>query len=328
MTLLFRRSALVLLIVAALLWFVRYRTAQPQPPLVRTALIMGTLVEIRVYDQSGGEAEAAVNAAFAEMRRVEQLFSSAVPGSEVVRLSAATGPLEVDAETARVLKTGLRIAHRSAGAFDMTLGKVKALWGIETDHPRIPSSVELSAALVGVGPDSLQVVGQQVSKARPDLVLELGGIAKGYAVDRAIELLQGKSIRSAAVNAGGDIRLLGNRQGEPWRIGIQHPRREDDVLLTLPLVNRAVVTSGDYERFFERAGVRYHHIFDPATGRPARGCQSVTVIAADAMTADALATAAFVLGPVKGLALLQGEKDVEGLLVAADGRILKTAGLK
>ena len=226
-----------------------------------------------------------------------------------------------------MIQAGQHIAHLSHGAFDLTLGQLKELWGINTDHPYVPTEGERHRAMIGIGMDALQVDGRVVSKRDPALQVDLGGIAKGYAVDRAVALLRQAGITSAAVNAGGDISLIGDRQGQPWRIGIQHPRKPGDVLVTLPLVDRAVVTSGDYERFFEQDGIRYHHIFDPATGAPARLCQSVTVIAANAATADALATAAFVLGPEQGLRMLEAENGVEGLIVALDGRVAKTTGL-
>ena len=316
---------LLVLLVAFLFWL---RQPADDAHLTRTALVMGTLVEIKAYGDDQKQLEQGVEAAFAEMARLEQLFSSHVPESEVSLLSAADGPLVVSEETAALLVMGQEIARRSGGAFDMTLGKLKALWGIESDEPQVPDEQALKQALAEVGPESLQIEGTQVRKASPGLQIDLGGIAKGYAVDRAVDNLRQAGVRSAAINAGGDIRLLGDRQGQPWRIGIQHPRLQGEVVATIALQDRAVVTSGDYERYFEQDGVRYHHLFDPQTGRPARGCQSVTVVAADAASADALATAAFVLGPQQGLALLEQLPDVEGFVIAADGSRLVTGGLE
>jgi thiamine biosynthesis lipoprotein len=135
-------------------------------------------------------------------------------------------------------------------------------------------------------------------------------------------------VAAASVNAGGDIRLLGDRGGESWRIGIQHPRDPDGLLAVLPMQEGAVVTSGDYERYFEADGIRYHHLFDPRTGFPARLCQSATVVAPTAAWADALATAAFVLGPESGRRLLEELPEVEGVLIAADGARHVTRGLQ
>jgi len=325
---LFNRSLVPILLLLMVAFFVWQRQPAEDSLLSRTALVMGTLVEIKAYGDDRELLEQGLDAAFAEMVRLEQLFSTHIPKSEVSRLSAADAPLIVSEETATLLGLGLKIAQRSDGAFDMGLGKLKALWGVESDQPQVPEEQSIALALKGIGPDSLQISEQQVRKQTPGLQIDLGGIAKGYAVDRAVEKLRQAGIFSAAVNAGGDIRLLGDRQGQSWRIGIQHPRKAGEIIATLALQNRAVVTSGDYERYFEQEGLRYHHLFDPQTGRPARGCQSVTVVAADAASADALATAAFVLGPQKGLTLLEQMPDVEGFLIAADGSKLATGGLK
>lgn len=315
----------LLLLVALLFWQQR---STPDGPVIRTALVMGTLVEIKAYGPDRSRLEKGIDAAFAEMNRLEQLLSSYIPASEVSRLSATDEPVELSEETVTLLEMGLRISRKSRGAFDVSLGRLKELWDIEGPDPRLPGEQEIQGAIQGIGPDALQIEGRQVSKRRAGLKIDLGAIAKGYAVDRAVEKLRESGVLSAAVNAGGDIRLLGDRQGESWRIGIQHPRQTGEIIATLTLKNRAVVTSGDYERFFEEDGIRYHHLFDPQTGRPARSCQSVSVVAADAASADALATAAFVLGPDAGLEFLQQLPDVEGLLVTADGQRLATSGIK
>ena len=315
---------LLLLLIAALLW---WRIPVDDQQVSRTELVMGTLVEIKAFGSDQALLEQTITAAFAEMTRLEELFSSHKPQSEISRLSAASGPFAVSPETLDLLKLGQRIARESDGAFDMTLGALKKLWAIESDQPQIPSAEQIDIALQGIGPDALTFAGNRVSKRLPALQVDLGGIAKGYAVDRALAILRRSGIDAASVNAGGDIALFGERQGRPWRIGIQHPRQAGELLTVIELHDQAVVTSGDYERFFERDGVRYHHIFDPRTGQPARLCQSVTVIAADAASADALATAAFVLGPVAGLQLLERLSDVEGLLVDAAGQLHRTSGM-
>ena len=316
---------LLLVLIAGLVW---WRIPADNQQLSRTALVMGTLVEIKAFGADDLQLEQAVSDAFAEMTRLEELLSSHRPKSEISLLSAATHEVTVSQESADLLLLGQQIARQSSGAFDISLGALKKLWAIETDAPQVPTAEQLATALRGIGPQALQFDGLQVKKSIPELQIDLGGIAKGYAVDRALEVLRRAGIGSASVNAGGDIALLGNKQGRPWRIGIQHPRKAGELLTRLAVKNQAVVSSGDYERFFERDGIRYHHIFDPRTGQPARLCQSVTVVAADAASADALATAAFVLGPQAGLKLLERLPEVEGLLVAADGSIHQTNGLE
>jgi len=294
----------------------------------RARLLMGTVVEITLLD-GGAEnnAEAALEAAFNAMAEVEACMSAHRDDSETARLNVAAGPLEVSAATAEVLELGLRVAAASGGAFDLTLGRLKALWGFDGDGPRVPDDAEIAAALRGIGPEALRLEGRRVTKGDAVLGIDLGAIAKGYAVDRAVAALQAAGIRRASVNAGGDLRLLGNHGGRPWRIGIQHPRDPQGVLVTLELAAAAVVTSGDYERFFEVDGVRYHHILDPRDGRPADACQSVTVVAASAAEADALATAAFVLGPEAGRLLVESWGGM-ALIVAADGTVSLSEALK
>ena len=313
------------LLLALLVW---WRVPGDSRLYSRTALIMGTVVEIKAFSTDEKKLDWAINAAFAEMRRVDDLFSSVRPDSEVSRLSLATEPFKASKETAHLLRLGQRIARLSDGAFEMGLGRLKRLWAIESEAPNVPTEQQIREALEQIGPEDLQIDRNLIRKAGPELEIDLGGIAKGYAIDRAIEVLRQMGIANAAVNAGGDIGLLGGRIGEPWKIGVQHPRKPGEVLVTLQVTDRSVVTSGDYERFFEKDGVRYHHIFDPISGRPARLCQSVTVVAKDAATADALATAVFVLGPVKGMKLLEGQQGVEGLLVTAAGEVLQTSGLQ
>lgn len=294
----------------------------------RARVLMGTVVEITLLD-GGAESdlEAAMEAAFNAMAEVEARMSAHRDDSETARLNVAAGPLEVSAATAEVLELGLRVAAASGGAFDLTLGRLKALWGFDGDGPRVPDDAEIAAALRGIGPEALRLEGRRVTKGDAALGIDLGAIAKGYAVDRAVAALQAAGIRRASVNAGGDLRLLGDHDGRPWRIGIQHPRDPQGVLVTLELADVAVVTSGDYERFFEVDGVRYHHILDPRDGRPATACQSVTVVAATAAEADALATAAFVLGPEAGRLLVESRGGL-ALIVAADGTVSLSDVLK
>ncbi len=324
-----RRFRLLLLMFLAIACSSACRLSPQAPGEFRQSrLLMGTVVEILAFGPDQKLLEPAVAAAFAEMARIEGMMSPHLPASEVARLSAASGPFEVSTDTAAVIARGLEVSMASGGAFDLTLGRLKALWDIEGEEPRIPTADEIRQALAGTGPGSLVLTGRTVSKRDPALAVDLGGIAKGYAVDRAIAILAERGVQHASVNAGGDIRVLGDRTGRPWRVGIQHPRQPGDILATLDLADEAVVTSGDYERFFERDGIRYHHLFDPRTGLPARQCQAVTVVAADATLADALATAVFVLGPGPGLELLGRFPGVGGLVVAADGSAAATPGLK
>jgi thiamine biosynthesis lipoprotein len=316
----------MIILLAGLVAVTWWRLQPADGEVQRSQLLMGTVVEIMAGGRPTGQLEDAVDAALAEMNRLDQLFSSYRPDSEISRLSQSASGGEVSSDAATVIALGLEVARRSGGAFDLTLGRLKSLWGIDGDNPVVPDRQAIAAALSGIGPDALSLQGLRLSKRDAKLQLDLGGIAKGYAVDRAIAVLKEHGVTRAAVNAGGDMYLLGQRPTRPWRIGIQHPRQKDAVLATVQVRDRAVVTSGDYERFFLRDGQRYHHIFDPQTGFPARACQSVTVIADSVALGDALATALFVLGPQAGLKLLSHYPGSEALIVAADGSLHVSPG--
>ena len=310
---------LIVCLLVALLVLAWWRMHPEKGEVRRSRLIMGTVVEIVVEGEDSDLLNAALDEAFAEIERLDKLLSSYRQDSDVSLLSQSRTGRQVAPETAEVIALGLEVAHRSDGAFDLTLGQLKALWGMDGETPRVPEAQALSSALTSVGPKALVLDGRQVRKQAAHLQVDLGGVAKGFAVDRAVAILRQRGVTGAAVNAGGDMYLLGQRSTRPWRIGIQHPRQEETVLETGEVSDRAGVSSGDYERFFEEDGQRYHHIFDPRSGFPARGCQSVTVITDSVALGDALATAVFVLGPAAGLVLLERYPRSEGLIVAADG---------
>lgn len=236
------------------------------------------------------------------------------------------GKAVLDAESAAVLRSALEIAEASGGAFDPTLLPVTELWAFETGG-RLPAPEQIRAALARTGFREVALKPGGEAALPAGFGLDLGGIAKGAVVDLLAEHLIESGRSDFLIDAGGDILVSGQKgAGQPWVIAVRHPRKSDAVLGLLRLGaegrQTAVVTSGDYERYFEREGVRYHHILDPATGRPARGLVSVTVIAPSAAEADGLATAAFVLGPEAGLRLLETLPRVEGLLIEEAGDVL------
>ncbi|MEM1434732.1 MAG: FAD:protein FMN transferase, partial [Pseudomonadota bacterium] len=173
----------------------------------------------------------------------------------------------------------------------------------------------------------IEIDGSRVRYRHPATYVDLGGIAKGFAVDRAIALLEARGITEAAVSAGGDSRILGDRRGQPWVVGVRHPRRAGEYALKLPLADTAVSTSGDYERFFERDGERVHHILDPSSGRSARGALSVTIVGSETLLTDALSTSVFVLGARSGIDLIDRLPGVDAIVIDAEGRVHYSAGL-
>jgi len=291
-------------------------------------VIMGTVVQITVAHPDEGIARKALESAFEEIRRAEKLLSSYLPESEVsaVNLRAAREAVPVSEEVLEIIDRALEASRSSGGAFDVTVGPLMEQWNFDSGGT-VPAENDLEAALALVGFERLSLDREKgtVRFLAEGMKIDLGGIGKGYAVDRAAAALLEAGITNAIIDAGGDLRLLGHRPGKDfWRVGIRHPRDPGRLLLSLDLADRAVVTSGDYERFFMSGERRYHHLLDPATGFPATGCESVTVIAAAAADADAYATAAFILGPEKGLDFLRDLPDVEGIIVDSAGDLLWT----
>lgn len=288
---------------------------------------MGTLVEIVAYPDTAA-VRASVDRAF---KRMTDIAALADPRSDTSPLSLLREGKKANLpENLReILSVAIDTARRSSGAFDPTMGKVIHLWGFDGDEPGIPSSAELKAAMKTVGYARLKMDSAGQVTATGPVWLDLGGVAKGYAVDAAVKVMKKEGVESGIVNAGGDLRAFGKRPGrKTWRIGIQDPDDPQGMAGVLDLAAGSVATSGDYERYFIVDGVRYHHILDPGTGRPARsGLRSTTVITSDCVLADSLATAAFVLGPAKGLDLLERTSGVEGILIETGGGILKTSGV-
>jgi thiamine biosynthesis lipoprotein len=289
---------------------------------------MDTLVTITVVSDSRQEADEALEAAFDEIRRLEELLSFWTEDSEIAAIyqNAGVRPVSVSPETLEVVERSLHIAEKTGGAFDPTVGPVMRLWDFR--EKRMPTEKEIEGKLGLV--DYRKVV---VDRENSTVYLEVkgmsfdtGGIAKGYAVDRAVELLRKHGMESGLVAIAGDIRGFGPRT---WRIGIRDPRGEgdEDVMAALELKDGAVSTSGDYERYFVLGGKRYHHLLYPKTGLPARGLWSATVIADEAVLTDGFSTGIFVLGPDRGLALIES-LGMEAVVVAEGGKTHTTSGIR
>jgi thiamine biosynthesis lipoprotein len=295
----------------------------------REEAIMGTRVAVELWSEDAALAERAMDAVIAEMRRTDELMSTYKPESQLSQVNAHAHerPVQVDADIIEVVERALAMSKLSGGAFDITYASVGYLYDYRA-HQR-PSDQQIAVALQGVDYRQVQVdrQAQTIRFLRKGVRIDLGGIAKGYAVDRSIEHLRKLGIEHAMVNAGGDTRLLGDRRGKPWVVGIRDPRNEGRVVTRLPLDDEAISTSGDYERYFEEDGVRYHHILVPGTGKPARGVRSATVIGADATLTDALSTTVFVLGVERGMRLIAGLPGVEAVVVDDQGRIFYSDGL-
>jgi thiamine biosynthesis lipoprotein len=299
--------------------------------------IMGTTFTIKI-DDAGDHARTARDA-LDEIRRIDRLMSTYKDDSEIsgVNRRASKEPVGVRADFRNVIAASRIYFELSQGSFDPTIYPLMQLWGFTRREGRIPTNEELAKAkrLIDFGKVLLDESASAVSFLQDGMALDFGGIAKGYAVDRAVAVLKKHGVTRAIVDAGGNFYALGTpRDREHWQVGIRHPLRLDEVVARLPVSDKGVATSGNYERFFEIDGRKYCHIMDPRTGRPVEGMLSATVIADTAMAADALSTAVFVLGPEEGMRLIERLPGVEGMLIVQDTgspeqfRILLSPGLK
>jgi thiamine biosynthesis lipoprotein len=285
---------------------------------------MGTSAEISVSQAAPKKAEDALEAAFQEMERINVLMSHYRPDSEVSRIARFAGQKEirVSPETLEVIERALYFSRLSGGALDVTIGSVFRLWNFR--EGKIPDDRSLRENLKRVDYRKIKVdrAGSSVFLENTGMELDLGAIAKGYAVDLACAVLRKKGMESFLVKLGGEIKAHGEKEpGVPWIVGIQHPRLSSLLLAKLQVRNAAISTSGDYEKFFLQGGERYHHILDPSTGMPAQECQSVTILAPSSMDADALATTVFVLGPRKGFSLIEKLPGVHAVVVDRRGSV-------
>lgn len=291
---------------------------------------MGTELEIKAIGTDPAQLDHAIDAAITEMQRVEDLMTSWRP-SELTQLNAAAGPtsMEVPRELAAIIARGLEIGKLTGGAFDITFAGVGRLWQFKEAGGPLPAPEVIATALASVGYDRVRVTPETSTVHLPQgMQIGLGGIAKGYGVDRAISVLRQHGVTDAIVNAGGDMKALGRNLNGPWEVAIKHPRDRERALAVLNLENTCIVTSGDYERFFEHDGERYHHILDPRTGYPSRGCMSATVLGYNAELSDSIATALCVLSPAEGIALVESLDRIEALLVDQQGAVHVSPGLQ
>lgn len=310
----------------------------------REAVAMGTRVHVRVCPAAPGEAgaraaAAAASAVLAELDRLEGLWSTFRPDSDVSRLNAAAGrgPVKIAPETVEVLKRARDGSARTAGLFDVTFAPLGALWRFDTppgSHAptkldRVPSAAEVKDELALVGWRGLRIdeAARTAALDRPGMAVHLGGIGKGAAVDRAVALLRARGLRDFVVQAGGDLYCAGTNGPRPWRIGIAHPRVPGAIVGRVEVRDAAFSTSGDYERFAILDGTRYHHILDPRTGFPATASQSATVLAKTATDCEVLTKAAFIAGGADGLALVE-RAGALAVIVDADGRVHASRALR
>ncbi|MBI5562647.1 MAG: FAD:protein FMN transferase [Deltaproteobacteria bacterium] len=295
------------------------------------ATVMGTGLELTLNVTDPAAVEPAFAAVVAEMSRIEAMMSEWRDGSPVslINRNAGKRPVQVPDELFKVIAAAQQVSAISNGAFDISWAAMRGLWNFAEGQERIPSDEEINKArrLIDYRKIELDEKKKTVYLKEPGMAIGLGGIAKGYAVDMAMQTLYKMGVRNAIVKAGGDMRVQGVSDAGPWEIGVKHPREKGRLIAKLKLSGVSISTSGDYERFFIKDGVLYHHIMDPKTGRPATGAQSVTILAPDTMTTDALSTAIFVMGPDEGMKLVERLNGVEAVIVDAQGRVHASSGI-
>lgn len=293
-----------------------------QTGLKRTQIIMGAPVEI-ILRENSSDAEIAVTAAFEEIRRIDKKFSSHIEGSPVYNINNSNDTVfNIDDEFYSLLLVCDSLNRISNGAFDAGINELIKVWGFDDKSPLLPAKDVLTKHLNKSGWKNISLDGKNIFVRHSCIGLNFGAVAKGFAVERAVKVLNDHGFNDLMVNAGGDIKT----SGDGWMIGVKHPRIERRIIHKLNLNDMSVATSGDYEQFFEVNGVRYHHIIDPLSGYPARGIQSVTVIHKDNAFADGLATAVFVLGKIKGLNLIESLENTETMIIDEQGNITYSTG--
>jgi thiamine biosynthesis lipoprotein len=310
--------------------------AEPAAPALveQSRLAMGSALRVSVWTEDQAGAARAIEQVFGEFERIEAALSVWRPESDVQRLNAAAGrgPVPVGADTMVVLAVAAEASRLTGGKFDVTFGALSDVWRFDHDQDnRIPTSDEIAARLPLIDYTSvrLDATAGTAEITRTGVRVHLGGIGKGYAVDRGAALLRRGGFGDFLIQAGGDLYAAGRRGDRPWRVGLYDPRGSDGATFArIDLADETFSTSGDYERFFIHDGVRYHHLLDPDTGQPARACRSVTILARNALTADWASTGVFILGPEAGMALVESLPDVEAVIVTADNEVRVSKGLE
>jgi thiamine biosynthesis lipoprotein len=291
--------------------------------------VMGTQAKVELWEPDEQRANKLIQSVVDEMNRIDQLMSPYIESSQLSQLNKLAGEqaVKVSHELFDVIKQSVYFSTLSDGAFDITFASVGFYYDYRDNKFPSDTVIENTKPLINYRSLVLDDTHNTIAFKKPGVKVDLGGIAKGYAVDKCIELLKKADVSHAFVQAGGDSRLLGDKRGRLWSIGIQHPRQENKVLTQLPAENVAISTSGDYERFFIHNDERIHHIIDPSTGRSSKQSISVTVIANDSITADALSTSVFVLGAEKGLALINSLDDVSAIIINNNGKLFYSSDL-
>jgi FAD:protein FMN transferase len=316
---------IIIVVVFAGLWGVRSYNSRRFHVEKATRFMMDTYVTIYAVGPKAITSKA-IDAALNRMQEIDVKFNSLNPRSLIYAFNHQGLPI-TDPEILELIKLALKVSEESDGAFDITVAPLVELWGFYERNPRLPREREIRDSLKNVGYQHLSLSNGKLTKDNEGTRIDLGGVAKGYALSEAIKVLKKEGVASALIDAGGDVYALGKRGRKLWKVGIRNPRGED-VLGYVEVDNLAVMGSGDYERFFIQENKRYHHIFNPQTGYPTEGVASVTLIYPDPVLAQPWTKIPFVMGAKKGLEMLGKIPGIEVIIVTTSGEILYSSGLK
>lgn len=303
--------------------------SRPVEPVVKVREMMGTFVSVTAWGEDKEAVTSAIDQAFLAMEEVDYMMSNYKSTSELSRMNReAANEVKVSEELYGVIKSAASYSMKTGGAFDVTVGPLMTVWNAAKEEDKAPSDEAVAQALMSVGYEKLKLedASSSVKFNAPGMSIDLGGIAKGYALDKAIDKLKELGVKNAMVNAGGDVRSTGVRpDGKDWRVAVRDPENPGGKTVVLTAPEKAIATSGDYEKFIEVGGAKYSHLMNPKTGKSV-DCVSATVIAPLGIDADALATSVCVLGPDKGLALIDKGDDVEAMIIMNDGTVKTSKG--
>ncbi len=295
-----------------------------------TRAIMGTEVSVNLWYDDIAAGQEMVAAVFAEAERIEGLMSTYVETSRMSEINrlAASDAVEIGDELYQLIRRSLDISVLTHGAFDITYDSVGQHYDFLERRRPDAETVAAERQHIDYRFVEMDQAAGTVRFREPGVRINLSGIANGYFVERGVDILRSRGVENGIVTAGGDSKVLGDRRGKPWMIGIRDPRNDGQVAISVPLEDEAISTSGDYERYFEEDGIRYHHIIQPSSGAPATGVQSATVFGPDAVLTDALSTSVFIMGVERGLRLIASLPDYESIVIDAEGRIFYSGGLQ
>jgi len=292
-------------------------------PFVRNTISMGTSLQIKIYDIDEEKAVYLTNLAIEEAQRLNDKYSTYKDDNFMAWLNSTNDEVvEVDDETYFLLEKCDEIHRTTNGGFDPAVGNIIDLLGFEKGTPHLPEKYQIDSVLKEVGWKHIQLLGDNKLRKLAHIKLNFGGIVKGYAVDRMYDILDSAGIEEFLINFGGEVKTKGNN----WSIGIQHPRKQDELLGVLVLNTYGSATSGDYEKYFKKDNKRYNHIINPVTGYPADECMSVTIISKSMTDADGYATGVFVMGTRDGLNIIESIPEIEGMIIDTSGNVFKSNG--